>query len=117
MGMATSSEQVVDQAARAGVDSTLSKLAQGRVRHGRGLGRQWRRELVDRMAVLALLLGDVKRVVGGGDQPVRERADLARPLRDANRDRERDILSNTGGGIVTAHLDDPARDRRTFAQR
>src|ERR1700676_2643590 len=99
MGIVTSCELALDQAARAGVDSTLGKLAQGRVRHGGRLGRQWRRELVNRMAVLALLLGDVKRVVGGGDQPVRVRTDLARPLRDTDRDRERDIVSDTGGGV------------------
>src|ERR1700686_1750829 len=104
MGIVTSCELALDQAARAGVDSTLGKLAQGRVRHGGRLGRQWRGELVNPKAGLSPPLWGVKGGGGGGDQPVRVRTDLARPLRDSDRDRERDIVSDTGGGISAAHL-------------
>ena len=77
--------------------------------------RRWRR-LVDRVAVLALVLGGVKRVVGGGDQPVRERAHVPRPLRDADRDRDRDIGADAGLRIFAAHIQDTARDHRALAQ-
>src|SRR6202044_1055527 len=54
------------------IGSVLSgELAQGQFRQ-QVLGRQWRRDVIDRVAVPAFLLGDVKRLVGGGDQPVRE---------------------------------------------
>src|SRR5271169_3084381 len=76
--------------------------AQDRFRYCRGVGRQRWRGLVNRMAVLALFLGDVERVVGGRDQSVRECADLAGPLRDTDRDRQRNILPDAGGGVGAA---------------
>ena len=91
-------------------------LAQGQFRQQVLLGRQWRSGVVDRMAVLAVFLGDVERVVGGGDQPVRERTDLPGPLRDADRDRDRDIRTDAGLGILAADLDDAAGDHRAFPQ-
>src|SRR3981189_3369745 len=62
--------------------------AQGLLQHGLIAGRQRRCRIVHRVTILAVILGGVQRVVGGGDQPVRERADLPAPLRDADRDRD-----------------------------
>src|SRR5882672_7114886 len=91
-------------------------LAQGLLECHVVAGRQRRRRVVLRVAVLAVILGGVKRVVGGGDQPVRERADLAAPLRDADRDRDRDIGADAGLGVVAADIEHPARDHRALAQ-
>ena len=41
----------------------------------------------------------------------------AGPLRDPDRDRERDIGADAAGGILAAHIDDAARDHRALAQR
>ncbi len=56
-------------------------------------------------------------MVGGGDQPVRKRAGLAGPLRDPDRDRDRDVVADTGLGILATHIQHAARDHGAFAQR
>ena len=89
------------------VTALLRSTLQASLRSGCGSlriarGHQRRRRIVGRVAVLAVLLGGIERVVGGGDQPVRERADLRGPLRDADRDRDRDVVA----GAAARH---PAR--------
>src|SRR3979490_1362099 len=91
--------------------------AQGLLHTGLIAGRQRRCRIVHRVTILAVILGGVQRVVGGGDQPVRERADLPAPLRDADRDRDRDIGADAGLGVLAADIEHPARDHRTLAQR
>src|SRR3981189_284681 len=85
-------------------------LAQVRIGHrlGGDIGPRQRRRVVSRIAVLAVLLGGIKRMVRGSHQPVRERADLPGPLRDADRKRDRDIRAYAGRGILSAHLQDAA---------
>ena len=78
--------------------------------------RQRRRRIVDGVAVLAVLLGGIERVVGRGHQPVRVRADLPVPLRDPDRERNRDFIADAGLGIGAAHIQDAARDHRALAQ-
>ena len=56
-------------------------------------------------------------MVGGGDHPVREGAHLAGPLRDADRERDRDIGADAGFRVLAADVEDAARDHRPFAQR
>src|SRR5260370_2980014 len=70
-------------------------LAQRHFRHRLVPGRQRRPGGVNRAAVLAVVLGRVERVVGGGHQPVRECADLPAPLSDAHRNRHRDPRPDT----------------------
>src|SRR5450755_2931569 len=92
-------------------------LAQGRHCPGGNHRRQRWREVIDRIAVLAVFLGGVERVIGGSHQPVRERAHLPGPLRDTDRERDRDIRAHAGLGILAAHIQDAAGDHRALAQR
>src|SRR5258707_3375513 len=94
-------------------------LAQGQFRHRFAIdcGRQRRCRVIDGMAVLAVILGSVKRMVGGGHQPVRERADLPGPLRDADRERDRNIRADAALGVLAAHFQHAAGDHRALAQR
>src|SRR5216683_4169489 len=92
-------------------------FAQRLFRHRLVRGRQRRRGVVNRAAVLAVVLGGIERMVGGGHQPVRECADLPAPLCDADRDRDRDIRADACLGVAAAHFHDAAGDHRAFAQR
>ena len=49
------------------------------------------------------------------DQPVRELADAAIPFRNADRDRDRDVLARADGGILAADLEHAAGDQRALA--
>src|SRR5882724_8585883 len=60
-------------------------LAQDKIRHRRDDFGRRRRGVKNRMTVLAVPLGDVKRLICGGHQPVRERTDLPGPLCDPDR--------------------------------
>src|SRR6266851_10266020 len=92
-------------------------LAQRLFRHRLVSGRQRRRRGVNRAAVLAIVLGGVERVVGGGHQAVRECADLPAPLSDADRNRDRDLRTDASLGVAAAHFHDAAGDHRALAQR
>src|SRR5260370_26579104 len=83
-------------------------LAQRLFRHRLVPGRQRRRRGVNRAAVLAIVLGGVERVVGGGHQPVRECADLPSPLSNADRNRDRDLRADACLGVAAAHFHDAA---------
>ena len=82
-----------------------------------GPGRQRRRRIVGRKAVAAGLLGVVQRMVGGRDQAVGECAHLAGPLRDADRDRDRNIVADALFGVGAADLQHAAGDHGALAQR
>src|SRR5579872_4702060 len=94
-----------------------SRLAlRGEPRQRRLFRHQGRGEFVNRMAVPALLLGDIQRMVGGRDQPIRERPDFARPLRDPDRNRDRNVVANAAGGVIAADIDDAPGDKRPLVQ-
>src|SRR5260370_234646 len=69
------------------------------------------------MGILAVRAGGVKGGVGGGDQPVGKRAGLFGPLRDADRDFDRNIRAHAGLGVGAAHIHDAAGDHGALAQR
>ena len=77
---------------------------------------QRRRRIPGRIAVLAILLGGIERVVGSCDQAVRERAGLCRPLRNADRHRDRDIGAVAALGVLPADVEHAAGDHRALAQ-
>src|ERR1700712_1988780 len=68
-------------------------LARGHIRIDGAceFGDQRRRRVEGRKLVAAALLGVVQRLVGGRDQQIGLCAHLRRPLRDADRDRDRNI--------------------------
>src|SRR5260370_41426728 len=88
-------------------------LAERPFRHRLVPGRQRRPGGVNRAAVLAVVLGPVGRVVGGGHQPGREWAGLPAPLSDADPNRNRDLRADASPGVATAHRHDTGAQRLT----